>query len=217
MAATLYYHPLSSYCWKALIGLYEAGIEFTPVIVNLGDPAERAAFQAIWPIGKFPVIRDEDTGEATPEASVILDWIDGRRTDGRRFIPADPDAGRKVRLMDRILDLHLHDHMQRIVGDRLRPAGAKDPHGVAEARAKIAVTYGYLESVLGDRREWICGAAFGMADCAALPALFYGDKVQPLGEGEPRLRAYLERLKARPSVQRVLAEAEPYFQFFPTE
>jgi glutathione S-transferase len=27
--------------------------------------------------------------------------------------------------------------------------------------------------------------------------------------------AYLERLKARPSVARVLAEAEPYFNLFP--
>ena len=48
-----------------------------------------------------------------------------------------------------------------------------------------------------------------------MPALFYADKVQALAERWPNCLAYLERLKARPSVQRVLAEAQPYFKFFP--
>jgi glutathione S-transferase len=33
--------------------------------------------------------------------------------------------------------------------------------------------------------------------------------------GWPPLAAYLERLRARASAVRVLAEAEPFFQFFP--
>ena len=53
--------------------------------------------------------------------------------------------------------------------------------------------------------------------CAALPALFYADRVAPLGDGFANVSAYLDRLKARPSVTRVLREAEPYFQFFPKE
>ncbi len=28
MSLTLHYHPLSSFCWKALVGLYELGIPF---------------------------------------------------------------------------------------------------------------------------------------------------------------------------------------------
>jgi glutathione S-transferase len=49
-------HPLSSYCHKALIALYENAIAFTPQVVNLGDPAERDNFRKLWPIGKFPVL-----------------------------------------------------------------------------------------------------------------------------------------------------------------
>ncbi|HEX5264298.1 MAG TPA: glutathione S-transferase N-terminal domain-containing protein, partial [Phenylobacterium sp.] len=62
MALTLYYHPLSSYCWKALIALYEADVAFEPRMVNLGDPADRAAFAAVWPLAKFPVLRDDERG-----------------------------------------------------------------------------------------------------------------------------------------------------------
>ena len=56
MSLTLYFHPLlSSFCWKALVALYEADILFEPKLVNLGDRAERAAFQAVWTLAKFPV------------------------------------------------------------------------------------------------------------------------------------------------------------------
>jgi glutathione S-transferase len=59
MALTLYYHPLSSFCWKVLIALYENATPFQPCLVDLGDATGAAAFKAIWPIGKFPVLRDD--------------------------------------------------------------------------------------------------------------------------------------------------------------
>lgn len=40
---TLHLHPLSSFCHKVLIGLYENGTAFTAKTVNLQDAAERAA------------------------------------------------------------------------------------------------------------------------------------------------------------------------------
>lgn len=61
---------------------------------------------------------------------------------------------------------------------------------------------------------WSLGDDFTLADCSALPALFYANEVHPLG-GWKHASAYLERLKARPSVARVLREAEPYFHMFP--
>jgi len=44
MTLRLYYHPLASYCWKALIALYEADIPFEREIVDLQDPVQREAF-----------------------------------------------------------------------------------------------------------------------------------------------------------------------------
>lgn len=37
MSLKLYYHPLASFCWKALIALYETGAPFEPHLVDLGD------------------------------------------------------------------------------------------------------------------------------------------------------------------------------------
>jgi glutathione S-transferase len=211
---TLHFHPLSSFCWKALIALYENDTPFTPNMVNLGDEAERAALLKLWPVGKFPVLRDDARDQTIPETSIIIEYLD-RHYPGRvRFIPADPDLALQTRLRDRFYDCYVHLSMQKIVGDRLRPEAAKDPHGVEEARARMRSCYDIIDRQMADG-NWAIGEAFGLADCSAFPALFYGNKVEPFGAKHANAAAYLERLKARPSVARVLAEAEPYFKLFP--
>ena len=53
MALVLHYHPLSSYCWKVLIALYENGAPFEARLVDLGDPEARTRFAALWPTAKM--------------------------------------------------------------------------------------------------------------------------------------------------------------------
>lgn len=212
MALTLHYHPLASFCWKVLVGLYENSTPFEPVIVDLGDPASREAFLKVSPFGKMPVLVDDARGETVIETTIILDYLDQHYRWTTRFVPEDPDAARQVRLWDRILDNYVHHPMQQVVANRIRPPGQADAYGVAEAQDRLAEAYAYLEPRVGD--GWLCGE-FGLADCAAAPALFYADKVRPLGADHPNLTAYLDRLKARPSFARVLGEAGPYFHMFP--
>jgi glutathione S-transferase len=215
MALTLHYHPLSSFCFKALIALYENDTPFTPHQVNLGDPAERAALLKLWPIGRFPVLSDDARQTTVPESSIIIEYLDRHYPGRTRFLPADPDLALQTRLRDRFFDLYVHLPMQRIVGDRLRPADAKDPHGVKEARAQLRTSYAIIEQQMS-AGLWAMGSEFSLADCSASPCLFYGDKVEPFGEFK-NVAAYLDRLKARPSFARVIKEAEPYFHMFPKE
>ena len=133
MSLVLYYHPLASYCHKVLIPLYENGIDFEPRLVDLSDAESSAELLAAWPVGKFPVIRDTLRNLIVPETSIIIEYLDQHRPGPVRFIPADPDAAREVRLWDRFFDLYVSTPMQKIVGDRLRPDGGHDPHGVEQA------------------------------------------------------------------------------------
>jgi glutathione S-transferase len=215
MPLKLYYHPLSSFCWKVLIALYENDTPFTPVMVDLGNEAERAALLKLWPIGKFPVLQDEARNRVIPETSIIIEYLDNHYPGPTRFIPADSELARPTRLRDRFYDLYVHLPMQKIVGDRLRPPEMHDPYGVEEARARIASCYGMIDKEVATK-TWAMGEAFTIADCAAAPALFYGNMVLPFGDAHKNLTAYFERLKARPSFARVLAEAEPYFAMFPS-
>jgi glutathione S-transferase len=103
--------------------------------------------------------------------------------------------------------------MGKIVTDRLRPEGASDVHGVAEARTTLTTAYAMIEGQISSH-DWAIGDDFTLADCAAAPALFYAAVVHPF-QDYPCLEAYLERLLARPSVKRVIDEARPFFPMFP--
>jgi glutathione S-transferase len=210
MTLTLYAHPLSSYSWKVLIALHENATAFESVSV---DETTHAAFLQVWPMGKFPVLVDAARGETVPESSAIIDYLDRYHPGSVRFTAADPDQAWRTRLWDRFFDLHIHDAMQRVVADRIRPIENKDPFGVEEVRGRLAKAYRVAEAEAA-RRTWFSGD-FGLADCAAAPALYYADKVQPFDGEMPATRSYLDRLMARPSFARVLQEAEPYFKFFP--
>jgi len=210
----LYFHPLASFCWKALIALYENDTPFEPHIVDLADATSRAAFIAIWPIGKFPVLRDDARGETIPESSIIIEYLALHYPGATQLVPVAPDLARKARLHDRVFDLYVQEPMQKIVTDRLRPAGRNDPFGVEQAGTLLQTSLGMIDREM-ETKTWAVGHAFSLADCAAAPALFYADKVMPFGATHRNVAAYLDRLKQRPSFARVLDEAAPYFRFFP--
>ncbi len=216
MSLTLHFHPLSSFCWKALIALYENDTPFEPRLVDLGNETERAALLKLWPIGKFPVLRDDAKDRTIPESSIIIEYLDNHYPGRTQFIPADAKLALQTRLRDRFYDLYVHLPVQKIVGDRLRPEGKKDPHGVEEAKARIQSCYDMIDKEVA-AKTWAMGEAFSLADCAASPALFYASKVMPFGNTHKNVTAYFDRLQARPSFARVIKEAEPYFAMFPQE
>ncbi|MGE0776151.1 MAG: glutathione S-transferase family protein [Sphingomonadaceae bacterium] len=209
----LHYHPLSSYCWKAIIAFYENNTPFTPILVE--DAAGWAKVAALWPIKKFPLLEDVDRDVVVPEASIIIEYLALHYPGEFLSIPADDDAALEVRLMDRIFDNYVMTPMGSIVADIIRPDSAnKDPYGVAQARERLATSYDLLEKRLAGR-SWAAGDTFSLADCAAFPALYYANRLVPIGDDRPILTAYLNRLQTRPSIARVFAEAEPFLHMFP--
>jgi glutathione S-transferase len=206
-------HPLSSYCHKALIAFYENDIPFTAKIV--GSPESVAELKAMWPVGKFPVLRDEKNDRMIPEATIIIEYLDQHYPGKTRFIPKDPDRARQMRMRDRFFDNYLHTPMQKPAFDKQRPEGKRDAFGVAEARVNYKIALDMLEQEIGGK-TWIMGEEFTLADCAAAPPLFYGNMFMvPFRDSHKNVAAYLDRLIARPSYARCLKEAEPFFQYLP--
>ena len=213
MTLKLYMHPFASFCQKSLIALYENDTPFEPHIVDLGDETSRAELLKIWPIGQFPVLRDEARACTVPESSIIIEYLAQHYPGRTKLLPSDPDAARETRLRDRFFDLHVNAQMQKIVTDRLRPPGKNDLFGVEHARSMLRTAYDMLEQDMA-ARIWATGDAFSMADCAAAPALFYANLVEPFIERR-NVKAYFDRLMNRPSFVRVVREAQPYFALFP--
>jgi glutathione S-transferase len=215
MALTLYFHPLSSFCQKALIALYENGTPFTPQKVDLMDEKENAAFKELWPVGKFPVLRDDKNGKTIPESTSIIEYLAQHYPGSVQLVPKDADQALAVRAQDRFYDLNVHLPTQKVITDRIRPAGQNDKFGVEHARGLLQTALAIIDKDMA-KKTWAAGEAFTMADCAAAPTLFYYNRaVEPLAGSFDNAAAYLDRLVKRPSYARALEEAEPFLKYVP--
>ena len=115
---TLHEHPFASYCWKALIALYEREVPFQPRLVL--DAEDRAELARLWPPASIPVLVDSDAELTVPESTAVIEYLD-RFGEAPPLVPADPAAALQARLWDRVLDGQVMTPLQRIVGDSLRP------------------------------------------------------------------------------------------------
>ncbi|TAG81923.1 MAG: glutathione S-transferase family protein [Burkholderiales bacterium] len=210
MSITLYYHPLSSFCHKVLIALYENNVAFVPRIIDFRDEVGQAELQVIWPFNKFPVIRDEGRQRDVAESSIIIEYLDHYFAGTHTLIPADWETALDVRFWDRVFDNYVQRPLQAIVADRIKGANAD----LSAEYATLKTAYGLIDRRMASK-VWISGQHFSLADCAAAPALFYSSTLQPFPAECEHLRAYFDRLVKRPSVLRVIEEAKPYFSLYP--
>ena len=206
----LYAHPFSSYCQKVLVALYENGTLFD--YRSLEDAQNGAELAALWPMKRFPVLVD---GQRTVlEASCIIEYLQLHHPGAVRLIPADADAALDVRMLDRFFDNYVSTPQQKVVFDALCAETDRDPHGVRKARAMLETSYAWLDARMATR-TWACGDDFSLADCGAAPFLFYADWTHAIEPRFANVRAYRERLLARPSFKRAVDEARPFRPYFP--
>ncbi len=211
MTLTLYLHPLSSYCQKALTALYENDTPFERAILDGSEPVW-GAFIGMWPVGKFPVLTDDASGQKRliTETSIIVEYLDVHCPGATRFIPDDRDAAIEVRQLDRFFDNYINAPQQRIVALAI----GRDQGDEARLRGQLETAYQVLDRWMAGR-EWAAGGAFSLADCAAAPALLYADWTHAIPQEHQNVWAYRDRLLARPSYARALDEARPYRHMFP--
>jgi glutathione S-transferase len=210
MSLILYAHPFSSYCQKVLVALWEKETAFT--YRHLEEAGVREELASLWPIAKFPVL--VDGGTTVVETSIIIEYLDLHHPGKAQMLPDDPAQMLEVRLLDRFFDQYVMNAAQVAVNESLRAAPDRLEEAKQSAGQALEIAYAWLEARL-DGREWAAGARFSMADCAAAPALFYGDWVHPIGDVHPRLRAYRARLLERPSFARAVQEGRKYRSYFP--
>jgi glutathione S-transferase len=202
----LFYSPLSTYSHKAILAFHEKGIAYTPELVDLASQEARAAFEKVNPTGKVPFLL-MDNGWQVPESTSIIEYLEEEFPDTPRLIPTTgPGSARQVRFMDRTADLYFNEPITELV---LQQIGlrAQDAARAERARKYVQITYAHWNRRLATQ-PWLCGSALTMADCAAIPPLFYAQMVAPF-TSQPNVAAYWQRAQERPSYARVRAELEP--------
>ena len=204
-----HYFPLSTYSQKALIALFDKGVAFVPVHVRVLDDEVKTAFRQLYPIGKIPLLETND-GTLLPESSNIIEYIDYKYGRGDRLIPAQPESARQVRYLDRVADLYLNNPVVTMLFDGWKNPEQRNPSAVTEAQRLLDITYKQFDQALADQ-HWLAGDDFSMADCAAIPPLFYAQKVYPYSDYSNLTRYYAQACERR-SYAAVLREATPIWE-----
>ena len=207
-----YYHPISSYCQKVLVAMYEKGIEFEPHVIALMDPEERAKYREVYPMGKVPLLIVDDD-HLIPESSTIIEYLD--EIAEPKLVFGDAEQRRKIRFKDRMFDLYLNESVSTLLFQSMKPESERDQERIDTAKFRIDTMYDFMEQELGEQ-PYANGEKFSMSDCAATPALFYAQRAAPF-DSYKNISAYWDRLASRPSVQRVISEAEPHIRAFMKE
>jgi len=208
-ALELFAHPFSSYCWKVLIALWENDTPFT--YRSIVDPANATEWQRLSAMGKMPLL--VDGSHVVPETTIIIEHLALTRPGPVSLIPSDAIAALEPRLLDRMADAYLMTPTTALVTDRMRAEGERDPVSVTASKALLDKSYTWWDEHMSTR-QWAAGD-FGLADCAAAPALFYADWVHPIHSSLKGLKAYRARLLERPSIARAIEEARPFRALFP--
>lgn len=205
----LYYNPLSTYSQKAMLALYEKRIDYTPEFVDLASTDARAAYRKVNPVGKVPFLVAADNWQV-PESTSIIEYLEEEFPDTPPLIPpTGRGTARQVRFMDRIADLYFNEPITELLFQQIG-FRQQDAERAERARQYVEMTYSHWNKRLA-AQPWLCGTSFTMADCAALPPMFYAQTVAPFA-GHANLAAYWQRAQQRPSYARVRAEFEPIWQ-----
>ena len=203
----LYDFAFSPNCRKVRAVAYELGIRLESVHVDLLNGAQKApAFLGLNPNGRVPVLVDGDF--VLFESTAIMRYLSAQQ--GGALVPESLQARADV---DRWLAwqlAHLGPAMSKVAFERvvkkLTGQGAPDEAAVAAGSAEFAKLSALLDGALGSRdylagtlslADFALASHYSLAPMCGLPLTAY-----------PRVEAWLDRMLARDSMKRALADAQ---------
>ena len=185
---------------KISIALEELGLPYEVNAVDLATGEQlKPDFLRLNPNHKIPVL--EDDGQVVWESGAILLYL-GEKYDRRGvLLPSDPRL--------RMAAIQYAFFQAAGIGPNLGRLGQafreNKPELIPIFQAEVARLLGVLEGILGDGREYLAGP-YSIGDIMHYPWLKAAlDLKLPDLMKQPRVLAWLERIGARPAVQRGMA------------
>ncbi len=183
--------------------LQELGIDFESVTVSLPSGEHRnPEYLEINPAGKVPALVDGDL--TLTESGAIVLYL-AEKYPERGFMPADPGARAEAYRWMFFAITELEQPLWRIARHTaLYPAHERLPADVSLARREFTDMAAVLETHMKDR-TYVAGDRVSAADFIVAYTLDWGDEARLLGDF-PLLRAYVQRMYARPRAPKRIGE-----------
>ena len=189
---------------RAIWGLKEldADFEFVPVNLLAGEH-KHPDFLRINPAGKVPVLVDGDI--VIPESAAIVLYLADKYRD-KGLLPANLKERAEAYRWVMFAVTELEQPLWRITKHTaLYPEAKRSPADIALAKEEFITMAAVLDRHL-EGRQFIVGDRVTIADCVTAYLIDWANE-QKLIDGFPQLRAYLERMYARPTAPQRIAEA----------
>ena len=185
---------------KISIALEELGLPYEVVRVDLGKNQQlEPGFLAKNPNHKIPVLEDGDL--VVWESGAILLHL-GEKYGRGKILPAD-EKGRMAAIQYAFFQTGgIGPNLGRLGAELRTSATERSERMVALLSAEVKRLLGVLDRILSDGRPYLAGE-YSIGDIMHYPWLqiLLAMKV-PMVTELPRVVAWLERIKARPAVQR---------------
>ena len=184
--------------------LEEIGKPYETQLVNLREGAQyRPEFTTVNPKSKVPTLVRDD-GSVLTEYPAIAYWL-ARTNPEKKLLPDDVDAqARMIEALDyAVATVHMQGFGRLFRAANFTP-NPEDEDKVKE-RGKELVEKGFavLDKALAGK-DYLAGS-FSIADSALFYVEFWGGKRMNM-KLPPNCEAHLNRMMARPAVQRVLQQ-----------
>lgn len=206
----LYHLWLSPPCRKIRIALTEKNLPFDLQVEKVWE--RRHEFLALNPAGEVPVLVEED-GTPISDSVAIVEYLEDAYPE-RPLLGITPAARAEVRRLSQWFDLKFgREVSDNLVGEKVlkKFLGLGEPASTA-IRAGHANMKTHLEYIswLADRRRFLAGDFFSLADIAAAAHLSAVDYIGDVPwDDYPRAKEWYVRIKSRPSFRPVLADHIP--------
>ena len=207
---TLYHLWLSPYSRKVRLALQEKGLEYTLKVEKVWE--RRAEFLAFNPAGQVPVLVEAD-GTVIVDSAVICEYLE--ETSPEVSLLGTGAAERaEVRRIAQWFDLKFGREVSTLLTNEklLRRFLGRGEPDAASIRAALQNIHYHLDYIawLAERRNWLAGDDFSLADIAAGAHLscvdYLGDVPWQDHEGA---KLWYQRIKSRPSFRTLLADHIP--------
>ncbi len=207
---TLYHLWLSPFCRKVRVALAEKGLDFEMKVENLWE--RRPEFLAMNPAGEVPVLI-EDEGRVLADSTAIAEYLEEVFPLPPLF-PGDARERAEVRRLVAWFDVKFNREVtENLVGEKMMKrflrTGEPDSRAIRAGRHNIHTHLDYI-AWLAERRTWLAGDDFSLADLAAASHVSAVDYLGDVPWAEhPGSKDWYARVKSRPSFRAILADHIP--------
>jgi glutathione S-transferase len=192
--------------------LGEKGMDFDMKVEKTWE--RRPEFLAMNPAGQVPVLIDDDD-TVVVDSNAICEYLEEVHKDhGNPLLGSDPVARAEVRRLIAWFDIKFHREVTNcLVGEKIDKRflglGHPDSNAIRAGHANIHTHLDYI-AWLTERRSWLAGDTFSLADIAAASHLSCLDYIGDVPwDDHPEARDWYARIKSRKTFRPILADHIP--------